>query len=331
MEPLTIGAIGAARITENGIVTPARATGSRLIAIAARDRARAEEFARTHRIDRVYDNYAGVIGDTEVEAIYNPLVNSEHTTYNLAAIAAGKHVLCEKPFANNAAEAAEVRNAGLSAGVVVSDGSHFMHHPLMLRLHELLADDAIGTVRTITTSMAIRSPQPSDPRWSLALGGGALMDLGCYSLRTLRGLSEWLGGEPVLRSGSARERVGVVGVDESGEYGLEFPSGAAASMSLNMGAEASAMTLELTGSRGTIRLGNFALPHLDPRLWLTVDGVTTREFYGTISSYTYQLQAFINAIREGAPIVTDAADAVRTMQLIDDCYRQIEMDPRPTA
>jgi predicted dehydrogenase len=331
MKPLVIGTLGAARITENGIVTSSRATGSRLVAIAARDRAKADEFARVHRIDRVFDNYDGVIADSEIEAIYNPLVNSEHTRWNLAAIAAGKHVLCEKPFANNAVEAAAVRDAGIRAGVVVSDGSHFMHHPLTIRLHELLASGAIGTIESISTTMATPAPPATDPRWALELGGGALMDLGCYSLRALRGLSPLLGGEPELVLAIAHERAGLDGVDESGEYELKFPSGARAVMSLNMAATDFEMTFEVTGTLGNIRLGNFALPHLGPDLWLTINGVTTHEALGTISSYCYQLQAFIDAIREGTPLVADAADAVVTMQLIDDCYLAAGMQPRPSV
>ena len=259
-------------------------------------------------------------------------MNSEHTRWNLAAIAAGKHVLCEKPFANNAHDAAAVRDAGLRAGVVVSDGSHFMHHPLTLRLHELIEQGAIGSIEKVTTRMAIPPPVPSDPRWALALGGGALMDLGCYSLRALRGLSTWLGGEPVLVSAGARERAGFAdGVDESGDFVLEYPSGTCATMSLDMAADGYDMAFEVFGTRGSIRLGNFALPHLDPQLWIGANGEETREFLGPISSYTYQLQALISAVRDGTPLIADAADAVLTMQLIDKCYLASGLQPRPSA
>ena len=123
MEPLRIGIIGAARIAPDSIVTPAKLTGARLVGIASRDRGRAEAFAAAHGVERVLDSYADVIADPEVEAIYNPLANGLHAPWNLAAIAAGKHVLSEKPFASNAVEAAEVRDAGRRAAVVVADGS----------------------------------------------------------------------------------------------------------------------------------------------------------------------------------------------------------------
>ena len=111
VEPLRIGVLGAARIAERAIAVPARATGNRLVAIAARDRARAEDFARTHGVERVLPSYADVLADPEVEVVYDPLPNALHGPWNLAAVAAGKHVLSEKPFASNAAEAAEVRDA----------------------------------------------------------------------------------------------------------------------------------------------------------------------------------------------------------------------------
>jgi predicted dehydrogenase len=122
VEPLRIGVLGAARIAELAIVSPARATGDRLVAVAARDRRRAEAFAAQHAIERVLDSYAEVVTDPEVDVVYNPLANSLHAPWNLAAIAAGKHVLTEKPFASNAVEAREVRDAAVAAGVTVLEG-----------------------------------------------------------------------------------------------------------------------------------------------------------------------------------------------------------------
>src|SRR5215207_1053797 len=115
-EPLRIGVLGAARIAELAIVKPARATGTRLVAIAARDRARAAAYAAEHGVERALASYADVLADPEVEVVYNPLPNVLHGPWNLAAIAAGKHVLSEKPFASTAGEAAEVRAAAQAAG-----------------------------------------------------------------------------------------------------------------------------------------------------------------------------------------------------------------------
>src|SRR5690348_8456713 len=111
MQPLRIGILGAARIAELAIVKPAHATGTRLVAIAARDPQRAAAFAAAHGVERVASSYTELLADPEVEAIYNPLPNALHGPWNLAAVNAGKHVLSEKPFAANADEATEVRDA----------------------------------------------------------------------------------------------------------------------------------------------------------------------------------------------------------------------------
>src|SRR2546421_2295425 len=119
MEPLGIGILGAARIAGRAIASPANATGHRLAAIASRDRDRAGSFAAEHGVAKVLGSYAEVLADPEVEVVYNPLANALHGPWNLAAVRAGKHVLTEKPFASNAEEAREVRDAAAKAGVTI--------------------------------------------------------------------------------------------------------------------------------------------------------------------------------------------------------------------
>ena len=325
---LRIGVLGSASIAENGIVIPAHTTGTRLVAIAARDRSRAQAFADAHGVERVLDSYAQVVTDPEVEAIYNPLANGLHGPWNLAAIAAGKHVLSEKPFASNAVEAAEVRDAGRRAGVVVVEGFHYLYHPVTRRLHELVASGELGEIEQVVVTM-VNPPVPAEnPRWSLELAGGALMDLGCYSLHAHRVLAPWLGGEPTLVGARGGEREGLPGVDEWVDADLVFPSGARGLARCHMAGEVQQLTYHVSGSRGEATVANFILPHLDDRLLVrTVSGERV-EHLGTRSSYTYQLDAFIAAVRDGTPMPTDSDDAVATMQLIDQVYRTIGLEPR---
>lgn len=206
-DPLRIGVLGAARITERSLTGPARATGHRLVAVAARDRARAEAFAAAHGVARVASSYAELVADPEIDVVYNPLANGLHGPWNLAALAAGKHVLSEKPSASNAREAAEVRAAAARAGTVFMEAFHYLFHPVTRRLHELLASGELGELRHAEALVAIPAPPDTDPRWSLPLAGGALMDLGCYGLHALRMLAPWAGGAPRLSGpgpGSAR-------------------------------------------------------------------------------------------------------------------------------
>lgn len=329
MEPLRLGVLGAARISALAIVAPAQLTGARLVAVAARDRRRAEAFAAEHGVERVADGYAELLADPEIEAVYNPLVNALHGPWNLAAVKAGKHVLSEKPFASNAEEAAEVRDAARHAGVTVMEGFHYRYHPVTLRLHELLASGELGELVRVETMTAIEAPAEDDPRWSLALAGGALMDVGCYSLHAQRALAPWGGGEPAVTSARAGERPGAPGVDERLDADLVFPSGATGLARCHMAAGGLEMSCRIIGSRGEATAANYVLPHLDDRIVIETEAGRRVEHLGRRPSFAYQLEAFTAAVRDGTPVPTDADDAVTTMRLIDDCYRAAGLAPRP--
>ncbi|MFJ9665070.1 Gfo/Idh/MocA family protein [Streptomyces sp. NPDC101219] len=328
-QPLRVGVLGAARITERALAGPARAGGHRLVAVAARDRGRAEAFAAAHGVERVLGSYAELLADPEVEVVYNPLANGLHGPYNLAALAAGKHVLTEKPSASNAAEAREVREAAARAGTVFMEGFHYLFHPVTRRLHELLASGALGTLRHAEALVAIPAPDAGDPRWSLSLAGGALMDLGCYGLHALRGLAPWAGGAPLLVSARAGERAGAPGVDEWLDADLEYPGGATGTVRCHMAYGGLEMSLRVVGTRGEARAANFVLPHLDDRVVVRTGGESRTEHLGTRSSYAYQLAAFAGAVRRGDRLPLDADDAVATMTLVDACYRAAGLPVRP--
>jgi predicted dehydrogenase len=330
VEPLRIGVLGAARISQLSIVDPAAATGTRLVAVAARDRSRAEAFARTHGIERVHDSYADVIADPEVEAIYNPLANSLHAPWNKAAVLAGKHVLTEKPFASNATEAAQVRDLARGRSLVLFEGFHYLYHPLMKRLRSLLADGELGVLQRVESTLLMTAPAANDPRWSLDLSGGALMDLGCYALHAQRVLGDFAGGEPRLVGATGSERAGAPGVDERAEVRLEFPSGASGLARCSMTSENWEMSLRVVGTAGEAFIPDFLYQKYDDRLIVASGSGERTEHCGNATSYTYQLQAFVDAVRDGTPYRTDADDAVATMALIDDCYRAIGLEPRPT-
>ncbi|MEU6349174.1 Gfo/Idh/MocA family oxidoreductase [Streptomyces sp. NPDC047072] len=330
-EPLRIGVLGAARITEAALIGPARSLGHRVVAVAARDRSRAEEFAAAHGVERVLGSYAELIADPEVEAVYNPLANGLHGPWNLAALAAGKHVLTEKPSASNAEEAVEVREAAAKAGTVFMEGFHYLFHPVTRRLHEILESGEIGELRHVETLVAIQAPADTDPRWSLPLAGGAVMDLGCYSLHAVRMLAPWAGGAPRLVSARGGERAAAPGVDEWLDADLAFPSGATGSARCHMAYDRLEMSCRITGSRGEAYAPNFVLPHRDDRVVVRTPDGEREERLGTRSSYTYQLEAFADRIRGGAPLPLDGDDALTTMTLIDACYRAAGFEPRPRS
>ncbi|MEU0194792.1 Gfo/Idh/MocA family oxidoreductase [Streptomyces afghaniensis] len=328
-EPLRIGVLGAARITERSLIDPARATGHRLVAVAARDRSRAETFAQEHDVERVAGSYAELVADPDIDVVYNPLANGLHGPWNLAALAAGKHVLSEKPSASNAQEAAEVLEAAGKAGTVFMEAFHYLFHPVTRRLHELLDSGELGELRHVEAMVAIAAPPDTDPRWSLPLAGGALMDLGCYSLHALRMLAPWAGGAPRLAAARGGQRAGAPGVDEWLDADLEYPGGATGSARCHMAYDGLEMSIRITGSRGEATAPNFVLPQMDDRIVVRTPEGERTEHLGTRSSYTYQLEAFAARVRDGAALPLDADDAVTTMQLIDDCYGAAGFEPRP--
>jgi predicted dehydrogenase len=331
MEPLRIGILGAARIAELAMIKPAGLTGTRLVAVAARDRGRAEVFADKYGVERVHDSYEQVIADPEVEAVYNPLANSLHAPWNIKALQAGKHVFTEKPSASNSAAAAYVEKIAAQSNSVFFEGFHYYYHPLIARLYAILESGEIGELQHVESIMDMPAPPSTDPRWSLDLAGGALMDLGCYSLHTQRMIGSHLGGEPTVVAASGAERDGHPGVDEWITAELRFPNGVTGTAGCNMASDHHQMSHRLIGSAGDAVINDFVNPHHDDRLVVTTAAGTRTEHLGNRSSYTYQLEAFTKAVRTGVPTRTDAAGAVATMKLIDQTYRFAGFDPRPST
>jgi predicted dehydrogenase len=325
MTPLRIGILGAARIAEQAIVGPAKATGDRLVAVAARDPRRAQEYAEKHGVERALGSYAEVLADPEVDVVYNPLANGLHGPLNLAAIRAGKHVLSEKPFAANAAEAHEVRVAAQEAGVTVVEGFHYVHHPLPLRLREVVRSGELGPTRRIEAMFRMPAPPDTDPRWQFNLAGGALMDLGCYALH----LHRFLGDAPRVVAARGGERAGHPGVDEWLEVTLEHADGVAGIAHCDMAAAGWQITAYVVGERGQALAHNVVLPQRDDRLTVWSGDDVRTERLGTRSTYTYQLEALGAHLLGETPFPLDVDDAVATAELIDAAYTAAGLPPRP--
>ena len=156
MDPLRIGILGAARIAPRAVVDPAKLLPDvEVAAVAARDPQRAAKFAKKHAIPTVHDSYRALIEDPTIDAVYNPLPNGLHGYWTLAAIAAGKHVLCEKPFAANAEEAAAVAEVADASGLVVMEAFHYRYHPLAELMRTLVEEERMGRVQHIETRAVI--------------------------------------------------------------------------------------------------------------------------------------------------------------------------------
>ncbi len=326
MAPLKIGILGAARIADDGIVDPSRVLGHRLVAVAARDRSRAEAFAAQRGVEKVHQTYAEVIDDPEVEVVYNALVNSLHAKWNQYALNAGKHLLSEKPFASNAAEALVVRDVARTAPGQIVEGFHYLHHPVNQRLRELVTSGELGEVQQVDIELSIPAPPDSDPRWSLELAGGATMDLGCYVLNAARQFGRWLDQAPsVVRAEATLKKPGV---DAAMWVELAYPGGIPGRLHWDMNAEARQMVWTVTGTAATAVVPAFAVPHLDNRIVITRNGSTEEQTLGDQTSYTYQLAALADTLQTGAEFLIDVDDSVANAELIDEVYRRAGLSPR---
>lgn len=318
MERLRIGTLGAARITPSALVRPARRVPEVTVAaVAARDPARARRFAARHGIARVHDSYEALIADPDLDAIYNPLPNSLHAPWTLRAIAAGKHVLCEKPFASNQAEAAEVADAARSAGRVVMEAFHYRYHPFANRMLDAVAE--LGAVRHIEAALCLPLPRFGDIRYQFDLAGGATMDAGCYPINCIRMLGQ---AEPNVLS--ARAKMHGRDIDREMVAEFRFPGGATGRIRAALwSARLLRISARAVGERGEMRAFNYLAPHMIFSL-LTVRtpaGTRREQVRGEASTYTYQLRAFAAAVLRGEPVLTTPEDAVANMHQIDDVYR----------
>lgn len=331
MEPLRIGVLGAARISGSAVVEPARATGARLVVTAARDRDRAASFAAESGIERIVTTYDEVVHDPEVEVVYNPLPNGLHGPWNLRAIAAGKHVLTEKPYASNLAEARRVRDAAAEAGVHVIEAFHYRYHPVMVRMLEIAASGEIGDICYVDARMLMPPPGAGDPRWVGELAGGSLMDIGCYAVHGIRDLAPLMGGEPRVTRAVGGTLPEHPGVDAWIAGDLEFPNGVPAHLESSMTHGGWDFSLRIVGTFGEAYAPAFVLPQNDDRVIVTVGTHQRVEELGTRSTYTYQLEAMARLIRDGEPMITDSDDAVQNMQTMEDLYAAAGMPAHPIS
>ena len=323
--PLRIGAFGAARITPTALVSPAAETpGVEVVAIAARERERAEKFAAKHGIPRVHSSYDALLDDPDVDAVYNPLPNGLHCEWTLRALDAGKHVLCEKPLAANAAEAVRMQQAAENAGLVLAEAFHWRYHPLAARMQEILDSGVLGKLRHVEAMMCVPLPIPGDIRYRLDLGGGATMDTGCYAVSLVRFLA---GAEPEVLSASAK--LSSPGVDRWMRAELRFPGSVTGRVTTAL---FSARLLDIRaiaeGERGRMSVLNPVAPQFYHRLKVKTPEGTRVERVAGGATYTYQLQAFARWVREGLPMVTDAAYGVANMSVIDAIYQKAGLPVR---
>ncbi len=315
---LRIGILGAANIAPLALINPAKENSEVVVAaVAARDASRAQAFAAKHDIARVHDDYGKLIADPDLDAVYNPLPNGLHGRWTRAALAEGKHVLCEKPFTANAAEAREIAELAAQSGRVVMEAFHYRYHPLALRVEEIIASGELGRLERVEAAMCFPLPRFSDIRYNYSLAGGATMDAGCYAVHMVRTFG---GATPEVVSAQAKLRDPQV--DRAMTAELRFSGGHTGRVRCSMwSSHLLQISAHVVGDRGELRVLNPVLPQLFHRLSVRSGDGKRVERSPRRATYAYQLDAFAAAVLRGEPVKTSPEDAVENMTVIDAIYR----------
>ena len=320
MATLKFGTLGAARITPRVLVDPVSADPeAEITVVAARDRDRAEEFAAKHGIGRVASSYEAILEDAEIEAVYVPLPVTHHCEWTVRALEAGKHVLTEKAFSANAVEARRMADAARAADRVCMEAFHYHYHPVWARLLEIVGSGALGRIERVEG--VFDAPDLPDKGWETyknpEVGGGSMMHLGCYPVSWLRHI---LPEEPEVTG--AEFEANRFGADARLEGEARYPGGATGHFRgwLRPDGEFS-MALTVTGTDGRLHIDNPLVPQNGHSIELTTADGTRTEQADMRASYRYQLDAFKDAVWNGAPLATDAEDAVQQMAFIDAAFR----------
>jgi predicted dehydrogenase len=316
------GVLGVARIATQKII-PAMQQGewSQVVAIASRDRAKAENAAASLGLARAYDSYEALLEDSEIDAIYNPLPNHLHVPWTKRAAEAGKHVLCEKPIAMNAAEARTLLDVRDRTGVHIQEAFMVRVNPQWIRTVDEVNKGRIGDLRAVTGIFSYFNDDPANIRNKPEYGGGGLMDIGCYLINTARMI---FGREP-HRVAATVERDPRSGTDIVTSLALDFAPGQATGVcSTQM---VPSQRVNVFGTRGRIEVEiPFNAPPDRPNRLFVDDGSTLGQPQEIIelpvcNQYTAQGDLFSQAVRGLIPLPYPLEDSILNMKVIDAAFR----------
>ena len=310
------GILGTARINRRLVPALHASRRGELCAVASRDLARGSAHAAQHGIPKAVQGYQTLLDDRSIDAVYIPLPNTEHVRWTLAAIAAGKHVLCEKPLALDPHDVDRVAAAAAAAGVIVEEGFMYRHEPQTQRIVTLLRDGAIGTVRAIVSGFTFLLEGDRNIRLDASLGGGALWDVGGYPIT----FAQLIAGrsEPTMVFGTAACTTS--GVDEEFMGLLRFGCGMTANVYAGFRAEYRTW-LEVLGSNGALTVPNPFKPGPLEVLELERRGQVERiEVIGSPLLFVREVEDFEARILDGAPAVVTLDESRRTASTIAALY-----------
>jgi predicted dehydrogenase len=311
---LRLGLLSTARINDAILDGAATAERVQVVAVASREAARAERYARDRGLPRAHGSYEPLLDDADVDAIYVPLPNGLHHEWTMRALAAGKHVLCEKPYSRRPAEVEAAFDLAERAGVVLMEAFMYRHHPQTAIVADLVFGGAVGIVRTIRASFGFHLDRPNDVRFSPELDGGALMDVGCYCVSG----SRLLAGEPERVLGE--QVVGPSGVDVAFHGTLRFPGDVVSQIDCSF-VHAGRQRLEVVGDEGVLVVEAPFRPDFGGDVLLERRGETSRVDVPEAPMYALQLDNFAAAVAGDEPPLLGRADALGQARAIEALYR----------
>ncbi|NLG28669.1 MAG: Gfo/Idh/MocA family oxidoreductase [Chloroflexi bacterium] len=310
------GVLGVARVARNWML-PAflMSQQAEVVAVASRQLDRARLCATAHGIARAYGSYDALLSDPDVEAVYIPLPNHLHKEWALAALCAGKHVLCEKPIALAAADAVEIAHAARSAERLVAEAFMYRYSPLMRAVRDIVNSGRLGDLRLMHTSFAFQVPDdPTNVHLQAAAGGGCLYDIGCYAVHAQRLVS---GREP-RQAWATLSRSPKHAVDMSCAGTLDY-GGLYGTFEVSYGAFRT-NTLRLVGTEGVLQTPDGFTPRNEPALLLVQSGrLTERLVTPAANPYLLQIEDFSETVR-GRHALDGAQEALdANTRVLDAC------------
>lgn len=326
MERIRFGVMGAAGIAKAAVV-PAivKSRNAQVVAIATRNPDAAADWARQIGVGNLHSTYEELLADPAVEAVYIPLPNSEHARWTIAAAHAGKAILCEKPLALTANEAQLVLRECREQNVLLMEGFMYRFHPQHARVREIIASGEIGDVVEVHAHLSVDLMSPTDPsnvRFEPKLGGGALLDMGCYVVHIARSI---FAEEPleVMARWSIEDSYGV---DVAASAILEFSAGRTAMVSCSFKGNAQGF-YRVIGRRGQIDVPRGIIPGLGSRvsealiIVIDEDGIRREELLPAVDQYQLMIEAFSDAVRGDSGAVPHIDDSVRNLDVLDAIAR----------
>ena len=284
-----------------------------VLAVASRDQARAEDYAREHGIERAYGSYEALFADPDLDAVYISLPNSLHVEWSIRALEAGKHVLCEKPLDRRPAEVERAFDAAERAGRILMEAFMYRHNPQTARVKELVDGGTIGQLRVVRSSFSFSLGESENVRLAAGLDGGALMDVGCYCVSG----SRLLGGEPERVFGE--QLTGESGVDVLFAATMRFPGDVVAQFDCGF-VQPDRDELEVVGSEGSLFLDD-PWHARTPVIELRRDDGVEEIVLEPVDSYRLELENLSDAIAGRAEPLLGREDAVGQARTIDALYR----------